>query len=126
MALQTDFPFVLDGTRGYFKFSESDRTIFGRIRQLLLTNPGERPFLCGFGIGLNRYLFEPMDDIMVNMLSSKILEQITRYEPYLAIKSLAFLVVDYGPPAKLLIHMLVENRKTNNSQLLSFPVGDNT
>lgn len=122
MAFQPDFPFVIDGVKGYFKFSQEDKTIPGRIRQLLLTNPGERVFLSGFGVGLNRYLFEPMDDIMIDMLSSKILEQITSYEPFLEIKSLAMLVTDYGPPAKLLIHMLVENKKNQNSQLLSFPI----
>lgn len=40
-----------------------DEHVRGEIIQLLLTNPGERPFLPSFGGGLRRLVFERNDDV---------------------------------------------------------------
>jgi phage baseplate assembly protein W len=124
MAYQPDFPFVNGGQRGYFKLSQEDLTIKGRIIQLMYTNSGERPFLCGFGVGLPKMLFEPLDVTSVDSLRSKIYEQTSIYEPSLAVRQLDVTVTDYGPPATIKIFMEVENKKNQTRQRLFFDTSE--
>ena len=44
-----------------------DEHVRGEIIQLLLTSPGERPFLPSFGGGLKRLVFERNNDIMAGL-----------------------------------------------------------
>lgn len=44
-----------------------DEHVRGEIIQLLLTNPGERPFLPSFGGGLRRLVFERNDDVTAGL-----------------------------------------------------------
>lgn len=44
-----------------------DEHVRGEIVQLLLTSPGERPFLPSFGGGLKRLVFERNDDVMAGL-----------------------------------------------------------
>jgi phage baseplate assembly protein W len=61
------FPFHI-GTDGRTATPESvDEHIKGEIIQLLLTAPGERPFLPNFGGGLRRLVFERNDDVSAGL-----------------------------------------------------------
>src|SRR5258708_6155007 len=44
-----------------------DDHVRGELMQLLLTNPGERPFLPSFGGGIRRLVFEPNDQVTVGL-----------------------------------------------------------
>lgn len=46
--------------------------IKGELIQLLLTNPGERPFLPGFGGGLRRLVFEGGDEVTAGVAKAAI------------------------------------------------------
>ena len=50
-----------------------DEHVRGEIIQLLLTNPGERPFLPSFGGGVRRLVFERNDDVAANMVKALLL-----------------------------------------------------
>jgi phage baseplate assembly protein W len=54
-----------------------DDHIRGEIIQLLLTNPGERPFLPSFGGGLRRLVFEAADDVTVGLAKATISQAIS-------------------------------------------------
>jgi uncharacterized protein len=49
------------------------------VVQLLLTNPGERPFLPEFGGGVRKLIFEPASDVLRGMTKARITEALTRW-----------------------------------------------
>jgi phage baseplate assembly protein W len=56
-----------------------DEHIRGEIIQLLLTNPGERPFLPTFGGGLRRLVFERNDDVTAGMVKAALTQNLSRW-----------------------------------------------
>lgn len=58
------------------------------LKILLYTIPGERVFDQDFGVGLPRFLFEPMNDMTYSMIDSRIQEQVSRYMPYLEVEEI--------------------------------------
>ena len=52
------------------------------LKHLILTSPGEKVMMPGFGVGLKRYLWEP--DINFELqVEQKIITQVARYMPLL-------------------------------------------
>jgi len=64
--------------------------ILQNARQLILTRPGERVMYPDFGIGLDRFLFEPITSALIEEMEGLIRGQFSRYEPRLVIRSLSF------------------------------------
>ena len=62
-----------------------NKTIAAKIRQnmkmVLLTSPGERIGLPKFGVGLKRFLFEPLTNATLGRIESKIRQQMKAYVP---------------------------------------------
>ena len=56
-----------------------DDHVRGEIIQLLLTNPGERPFLPGFGAGVRRLVFERNDDVSAGIVKSVLAQNLARW-----------------------------------------------
>lgn len=56
-----------------------DEHVKGEIIQLLLTAPGERPFLPAFGGGLRRLVFEPNDDIRAGLCKALISQALSNW-----------------------------------------------
>ena len=55
------FPFAIDAASGQAAQTDYASHVDQMIRQVLLTNPGERVCLPSFGAGLRRLLFAPMN-----------------------------------------------------------------
>lgn len=71
------FPFHI-GSDGRTATPESlDDHVRGEIIQLLLTNPGERPFLPSFGGGVRRLVFEAADDATAGLAKATISQVIS-------------------------------------------------
>ncbi len=51
----------------------------GEVIQLLLTNPGERPFLPSFGGGLRRLVFEGNSDVAAGVAKATITQSLARW-----------------------------------------------
>lgn len=56
-----------------------DQHVREELVQLLLTNPGERPFLPEFGAGLRRLVFEPADEAARGMTKATNTQAITTW-----------------------------------------------
>jgi len=54
------------------------------LKTLILTSPGEKVFDLNFGVGLRRYLFQPMTETTVQRLKDSIDEQISKYMNFLS------------------------------------------
>lgn len=66
-------------TKGYLKKVSGIELIKNNLRQLLLTNRGERVMLPDFGTNLREYLMEPMDQALFSQIKEEILESIYKY-----------------------------------------------
>jgi hypothetical protein len=73
------FPFHVgsDGRMAAVKTLEEH--VRDEIVQLILTNPGERPFLVDFGGGVRRLVFEAADDATAAMAKAGITQAINRW-----------------------------------------------
>ncbi len=73
------FPFRIgpDG-RTVTPASDSDH-VRDEILQLLLTDPGERPFLPTFGGGVRRLVFEPTSDVLKGVTKARITDALSRW-----------------------------------------------
>tara|TARA_B100000497_G_C7677585_1_gene409498 strand:- start:1049 stop:1507 length:459 start_codon:yes stop_codon:yes gene_type:complete len=60
------------------------------VRNLVLLNPGEKPFHPEIGTGIRAALFQPFSPIMISALRTRIEESITRYEPRVILQSVDF------------------------------------
>ena len=58
----------------YFNSHSSVELVKNNLRQLLLTEKGERIMLPDFGLSLRKFLFEPLDEILVKIMRDHILE----------------------------------------------------
>lgn len=56
-----------------------DQQVRGEIMQLLLTAPGERPFLPGFGGGLRRLVFERNDDVSAGLSKALVSQSLSTW-----------------------------------------------
>jgi phage baseplate assembly protein W len=73
------FPFRIgpDG-RTVAPATESDH-VRDEVIQLLLTNPGERPFLPPFGGGVRKLIFEPASDALRGITKARITQALTTW-----------------------------------------------
>jgi|7_EtaG_2_1085326.scaffolds.fasta_scaffold00119_10 phage baseplate assembly protein W len=60
------------------------------LKMLVLTNPGERIMLPAYGVGIRHFLFEALTGGQLARIESRILEQVTRYLPYIDIVNITF------------------------------------
>ncbi len=58
------------------------------VRNIVMTIPGERFFQPSFGSGVNRVLFNNMDEISASTLQDEIRNSIRNYEPRVKLRSL--------------------------------------
>ena len=73
------FPFHI-GTDGRTATPASiDEHVKGEIIQLLLTAPGERPFIPSFGGGLRRLVFERNDDVSAGLSKALVSQALSNW-----------------------------------------------
>jgi phage baseplate assembly protein W len=64
------------------------QAISQNLKNLILTNPGEKVFDDKFGAGIRRFLFENADYSTSERIQQAIIDQISEYMPFLRIESL--------------------------------------
>ena len=74
---------------GYFKRSTGIALVKQHVRQLLLTEKGERVMLPNYGVGLRKYLFSPMDEYLFNEIRRDIITAISQYARNVKIRKLS-------------------------------------
>ena len=58
------------------------------LKMLFLTSPGERVMIPEFGIGMRRFLFEPLNEGTLGGIRARIKQQMSKYMPYVRIEQL--------------------------------------
>jgi hypothetical protein len=73
------FPFRI-GPDGRTAAPASDAEhVRDELLQLLLTNPGERPFVVEFGGGVRKLVFEPASDVLRSVTKARITQALSRW-----------------------------------------------
>jgi phage baseplate assembly protein W len=67
------------GQGGYFSKCTGVELIRNNLRQLFLCNKGERIMLPDYGLSLDKYLFEPLDETTFFLLKNDILSTLATY-----------------------------------------------
>tara|TARA_R110002126_G_scaffold138327_11_gene282700 strand:- start:370 stop:741 length:372 start_codon:yes stop_codon:yes gene_type:complete len=114
------FPFELNNqTSGFKSLGEDDLkeiAVFN-LKNIILTEPGERIMDIAFGVGIRSFLFEQSNRGFED-LYSKIISQVKRYAPYINIIDLVI-----SPDSENLnIQLKYEVLKTNISDLLELNI----
>tara|TARA_Y100000593_G_C4317828_1_gene341901 strand:+ start:4146 stop:4517 length:372 start_codon:yes stop_codon:yes gene_type:complete len=82
------FP-LQQGDRTLFENTETTkRVILFHLKNLLLTSPGEKISDPNYGIGIRRYLFEPISSSLLNNVAKDIELGIKRYLSYINIDNI--------------------------------------
>jgi phage baseplate assembly protein W len=92
---QADGPYLL--TKGVAQ------TLSQNLKNLILTNPGERVMDPEFGVGILTYLFDLNTGFLESEISEKIYEQVDKYLPPIEIKELNFSYGSNDPVEKISI-----------------------
>jgi len=83
--LGAKLPLRRDPEDGYTLIKGHHEAIRQNMKNLILTNPGERIMMPHFGVGLKQYLFEMNDAATYGSISSNIRKQIKRHMPFVTI-----------------------------------------
>lgn len=84
-------PLNLAPKDGYDLIKTTPELIKQNLKNLLLTNPGERIMDPSFGVGIRRYLFEPNIIHTHQLIRTEIGKQVKKYMPFLNIKDVRIL-----------------------------------
>ena len=76
-----NFPTGEDTNNGYFSKVSGNRLLKNNLKQLLLTEKGERVMLPNYGVGIRKYLFEPFDEDTFLGIQEEILKAIQTHLP---------------------------------------------
>lgn len=88
------FPLEITGDNAGYKLAELNEVVRFNIKNIILTNPGERIMLPDFGVGIKQTLFENSSYELLTVIQERIVEQIGFYASYLTILELTINPID--------------------------------
>lgn len=87
------FPFT-NTSKGYFSKMADTEVIKSNLRQLIMTEPGERVMLPDFGCPLKSLLFMPLDREIISEMRERIFFSVSTYLPTVKILKLNVFSLD--------------------------------
>lgn len=107
------FPLTFDqtGEPGHDGLGSEDlkSLVFFNMKNVLLTNPGERMFDSAFGVGLNQFIFENLDDPSVpERIRTTILSQMEQYVAYVSINDIQMTRSPQNSMLMIGIHFVID------------------
>lgn len=95
--LAVQLPLTLDEEDGPYKLIKDYGTLVKQnLKMLLFTNPGERIMDANFGVGLRKFLFENSTPMTQSDITAKIVEQVSKYMPFVEVDEVDFGDTDLG------------------------------
>ena len=83
-----EFPLQITGKNAGYDLADVKNSVMFNIKNILLTNPGERVMIGDFGVGINQLLFENITPDLLEFIQERIIDQIDTYAPYITILDL--------------------------------------
>jgi uncharacterized protein len=72
------YPFRFGAQAGVAVIDDADRHLRDKVEAVLFTAPGERVNAPSFGVGLNRAVFEPLDELAIAAVEFRIQQALRR------------------------------------------------
>lgn len=115
-----DSEWAWDYDKDIFKVEAMNKdSINQNLENIILTNKGERVFFPNFGVGIERYLFERLNDSLMNSLYTEIISQIAEFEKRIIVDfEISGIYLDPKNAKKLKID--IAYRRKGDSQLVWF------
>lgn len=87
--ISVKLPLTVSVRDGAYNLNQTIKeSVAQNIKTIILTNPGERIMDINFGVGIKRYLFEPLTDVSKEAIRNRVLTQISTYIPTVVIENL--------------------------------------
>jgi len=129
----TSIALVVDKTDGPYRLTKTVvEAISQNLKNLILTNPGERIMDPDFGVGIRRYLFELANTGFQGDITRKIIKQARKY-----LSSVEILDIRYTPGSSyrqdlitieetgaLYVHILYKISSSDISNVLTLPISN--
>ncbi len=94
-------PVTRDSESGFALTQTMLQVIKQNLKNLVLTNPGERMMIPDFGVGIKTFLFEMNNQTTHGNIRAAIGTQIQKYMPFVAIEDISFRTEDPSAPESL-------------------------
>lgn len=88
------FPLEITEDNAGYKLADLQETVRFNIKNIILTNPGERIMIPDFGVGIQAALFEISSFDLLEEIQNRIIQQIATYAGYVTILQLIIDPVD--------------------------------
>ena len=88
------FPLEITEDNAGYKLADLQETVRFNIKNIILTNPGERIMIPDFGVGIQAALFEISSFDLLEEMQNRIIQQIATYAGYVTILQLIIDPVD--------------------------------
>jgi len=118
-------PVALSDTDGIGTTKTIVETLRQNLKTLVLTNPGERVMEPGFGVGLNKFLFERFTESTYASIQEAIVEQVKTYMPQIAIKNFQ-VFTDQADTYELRILIEYVITPLGTTDILDLPISNTT
>lgn len=83
------FPYQEDLTGKFLRLNQNDKEeLRSKLTLLITTQRGQRLFNPDFGINIEQFLFQPMDEQTYNAIRDEIVNNVTRFLPTLKIENI--------------------------------------
>jgi uncharacterized protein len=101
--ISVKLPLSYDEVDGPFLLNKDLKEVVRQnLKNLMLTEPGERVMDADFGVGLKRLLFEPIHPVTYDKIKIRIRQQVKKYMPFLGLDNIA--ISARGPQVQVSIH----------------------
>lgn len=86
--LTPQLPLNFAGEGDFALIKRYEQLIKQNLKNLVLTVPGEKPMDSNFGVGIQRFLFEPNLSYVYGDMKTEIRSQVSQYMPFLTVGSI--------------------------------------
>jgi len=88
------FPLEITANNSGYELADVKESVRFNLKNIILTNPGERIMIPDFGVGIKAALFEFASFDLLDKIKQRITNQIRRYAPYITITQLLVNTID--------------------------------
>ena len=88
------FPLEITANNSGYELADVKESVRFNLKNIILTNPGERIMIPDFGVGIKAALFEFVTFELLDKIKQRITNQIRRYAPYITITQLLVNTID--------------------------------
>lgn len=109
-----NFPSGEVASAGYFRKISGNKLLMGTLKQLLLTEKGERVMIPNFGVNIRRFLFDPFDEDTFMGIREEVLDAIEQFLPTVRVLKFAAYNMNNAGISGISINLTVQDISSSN------------